>query len=129
MASFKNASMTITTANTDQELFECSASIRSSIVHALYIANTGTETITVSVKFWDKSANSNAGLYRFIVKNAVVYKTTTLVIDKVLNLEPEDKVFINWNSEFVTLPSAILVASMPVANWELDIVPVKEEAG
>lgn len=108
MASFKNASMTITTANTDQELFECSASIRSSIVHALYIANTGTETITVSVKFWDKSANSNAGLYRFIVKNAVVYKTTTLVIDKVLNLEPEDKVFINASSTDCDITASVL---------------------
>tara|TARA_B100000508_G_scaffold89707_1_gene69881 strand:+ start:436 stop:771 length:336 start_codon:yes stop_codon:yes gene_type:complete len=108
MASFKNASMTITTANQDQELFECSASIRSSIVHALYIANTGEETITVSVKFFDKSANNNNGLYRFIVKNALVYKTTTLVVDKVLNLEPQDKVFINASSTDCDITASVL---------------------
>tara|TARA_B100001175_G_C19053578_1_gene423226 strand:- start:213 stop:536 length:324 start_codon:yes stop_codon:yes gene_type:complete len=104
MASFKNASITITTANTDLVLFECSASIRSSIVHALYIANTGEETITVSVKFYDKSANT----YRFIVKNALVYKTTTLVVDKVLNLEPEDKVFVSASTTDCDVTASVL---------------------
>ena len=41
----------------------------------------------------------------------------------------ELKVFINWNSEFVTLPSAILVASIPVANCEFNIVPVNDDVG
>jgi hypothetical protein len=95
MASFKNASLTIATANTDQSLYTCNAALRSAIVHALYIANTSDEAMTVSVIFFDKSANSGSGLSRYIVKNAVVYKTTTLVIDKVLNLEPEDQVIIN----------------------------------
>lgn len=88
MSSFKTASAAIAATRTD--VYTAGAGI-TSVIHAVYISNIdGVNSATVDVELYDSSATT----YFHIGKGLPVPAGSTLVFDKVLNLEENDKLTI-----------------------------------
>jgi len=104
MASFKNSSLTITSPNTEQLLYQCGNNLKSAVIHAVYIANKGNEGFNVSVILNDSSANVD----KFVAKNVIVFRNTTLVLDKVINLEPSDSLKISCSDTNCDVVASVL---------------------
>jgi hypothetical protein len=105
---FKNTSTTITTADTLETLYTAGASINGSIVHAIYISNKLiTGGIVVSLVLRDASAATD----KYIMKDITVFKNTTLVVDKVVNLEPNDALKLQSSSTDCDVVMSVLELS------------------
>ena len=104
-SSFKNKTATITTANTDQTLYTAPAST-SAVVHGLFMANThASSNVGVTLKLVD-SSNSNATT---VILNAVpIPPNTTLSMDKPVNLETGDKLFVQASTTDCEITASIL---------------------
>ena len=80
----KGAGITVGTSPTD--IFVCGESEQSTI-HAIYISNLKTSTVTASLYMYDASAVATAT----ICLNAQIEASNTLVFDKPLNMATGDK--------------------------------------
>ena len=105
---FKNTSTTITTADTLQTLYTADASGNGCIVHAIYISNKlNTSAIVVDLALRDASAGTD----KYIMKSITVFKNTTLVVDKVVNLEPNDSLKLQSSSTDCDVVMSVLELS------------------
>jgi len=104
-SSFKNKTATIATANTDQTLYTATG-IVSAVVHGLFMANThASSNVGVTLKLVD-SSNSNATT---VILNAVpIPPNTTLSMDKPVNLETGDKLFVQASTTDCEITASIL---------------------
>ncbi len=84
---FINANAALTT--TEATVFTANAAgLRSAIVHGLYVSNTSDLTGTVvTLKVYD----SSAGTSREILHKVPIAPNSTLVLEKPINLEPNDE--------------------------------------
>jgi hypothetical protein len=94
--SFKNAGLTALVANTAAQLYLCPADTQS-VIHALYLSNVdGVSGSTVDITV-DDASNANA-IYH-IGKQISVPENSTLILDKPINLEAGDKLFVQASSD------------------------------
>ena len=92
---FKNTSTTVALADTMQTMYTAPGNVNGSIVHAIYIANKlMTSAIVCSLVLVDSSASTE----KYIMKDITVFKNTSLVVDKVVNLEPGDSLKLQSSS-------------------------------
>tara|TARA_Y100001936_G_C16017019_1_gene637096 strand:+ start:909 stop:1256 length:348 start_codon:yes stop_codon:yes gene_type:complete len=86
-STFKNAGMTVvTTDNSSANLYSAGGSVYS-VVHALYISNkSSTNEANVDVKV----TTDGGSTFYHIGKSLRVAASNTLVLDKPINLEPND---------------------------------------
>ena len=104
----KNTSTTITTADTLETLYTAGASITGCIVHAIYISNKNiSSAIVVDLALRDASA----GTEKYIMKGITVFKNTTLVVDKVVNLEANDALKLQSSSTDCDVVMSVLELS------------------
>jgi|TARA_B110000914_G_scaffold167249_1_gene147802 hypothetical protein len=87
-SSFKNASHTISTADTDETMYTANqANQVAAIIHGLYIANKhATSNVQITLKVYDNSATSDM----VILSKVPIPPNTTLSLDKSINLEADD---------------------------------------
>ena len=107
-SSFKNKTATIGTANTDQTLYTAPSST-SAVIHGLFMANThASSNVGVTLKLED-SSDSNATT---VILNAVpIPPNTTLSMDKPVNLETGDKLFVQATTTDCEITASILELS------------------
>ena len=88
-STFKNAGMTVvTTDNSSANLYSAGGSVYS-VVHALYISNkSSTNEANVDVKV----TTDGGSTFYHIGKSLRVAASNTLVLDKPINLENNDKI-------------------------------------
>mgnify|MGYP000108121087 CR=1 FL=1 len=92
---FKNTATSVTTADTMQTMYTAPGGVNGCIVHAIYIANKFMDSaIVCSLVLADNSASTE----KYIMKDITVFKNTTLVVDKVINLEPNDSLKLQSSS-------------------------------
>lgn len=94
---FKNATLKANTSGSSETIYTAPAAT-TSLVHALYISNTGTETLKVDLKMLDASAATTSSL----ITNGVILPGSTLVWDKPINLETLDSLRISPNKNTST---------------------------
>ena len=105
---FKNTSTTITTADTMQTMYTAPGGVTGSIVHAIYIANKNiSSAIVCSLVLVDNSATTE----KYIMKDITVFKNTSLVVDKVVNLEPNDALKLQSSSTDCDVVMSVLELS------------------
>ena len=105
---FKNTSTSVTTADTMQTMYTAPGSVNGSIVHAIYIANKlMTSAIVCSLVLVDDSATTE----KYIMKDITVFKNTSLVVDKVVNLEPGDSLKLQSSSTDCDVVMSVLELS------------------
>lgn len=93
-SSFKNASATISSANTRTDIYTAPSST-TSVIHNLNIANVDASiNIAVDVEVYDDSEGS----YSKLGNSIVVPVQTTLFWDKPINLETGDKLVVTATS-------------------------------
>jgi hypothetical protein len=104
-SSFKNKTAIIATANTDQTLYTA-IGVTSAVIHGIFAANThASSNVNVTLKLVD-SSNSNAETK---ILNAVpIPPNTTLVVDKPVNLEVNDKLFVQASSANCEFTASVL---------------------
>lgn len=86
---FKNATATVTSNTADTYLYT-TPSATTSVVHAVYVSNTGSETIKADLKVLDASASTTSSL----ITNAIIVPGSTFILDKPVNLETTDSLCI-----------------------------------
>ena len=87
---FKNTTAVVSTANADTYLYTSPAAT-TTVVHAVFISNTGDATIQIDVKLLDASAETTSS----IVTNAPITPGGTFILDKPVNLETSDSLVVN----------------------------------
>ena len=83
-SSFKNASHTISAADTDETMYTANAANQvAAIIHGLYIANKhATSNVQITLKVYDNSATSD----NIVLSKVPIQPNTTLSLDKPINL-------------------------------------------
>tara|TARA_B100000809_G_C15023072_1_gene489162 strand:+ start:170 stop:499 length:330 start_codon:yes stop_codon:yes gene_type:complete len=105
---FKNTSTTVATADTMETMYTAPGSVTGSIVHAIYIANKHlTSAIVCSLVLADNSASTE----KYIMKDITVFRNTSLVVDKVVNLEPSDSLKLQSSSTECDVVMSVLELS------------------
>jgi len=105
---FKNTSTTITAADTMQTMYTAPSGVTGCIVHAIYIANKHlSSAIVCSLVLVDNSATTE----KYIMKDITVFKNTSLVVDKVVNLEPNDALKLQSSSTDCDVVMSVLELS------------------
>ena len=94
---FKNATLKANTSGSLDTIYT-TPSATTSLVHALYVSNTGSETLKVDLKMLDASAATTSSL----ITDGVVLPGSTLVWDKPINLEASDSLRISPNKNSST---------------------------
>ena len=88
-SSFKNASHTISAADTDETMYTANAANQvAAIIHGLYIANKhATSNVQITLKVYDNSATSD----NIVLSKVPIPPNTTLSLDRPINLEANDE--------------------------------------
>ena len=91
-SSFKNASYTFQSIDTDQTIYTADgAGQHTAVVHSMFFANKhDTSNCAVTLKIADSSAGSS----RVVLNKVPVPPNTTLSLDKTLNLEVNDSLVV-----------------------------------
>ena len=91
-SSFKNASYTFQSIDTDQTIYTADgAGQHTEVVHSMFFANKhDTSNCAVTLKIADNSAGSQ----RVVLNKVPIPPNTTLSLDKTLNLEVNDSVVV-----------------------------------
>lgn len=86
---FKNAGIIVSTPST--LLYTCPSNLKAAVIHALYLTNlndVAEEKVILEIE------DSSTTLKHKILYNVRIPVGSTLIIDKVINLESNDKVYI-----------------------------------
>ena len=99
---FKNIGADIDTSPVT--VYTCGASLKSAVVHALYISNLAGAEVEATIQVYDSSAAKvwHIGL------NIPIPDGSTLILDKPVNLEPSDELRVFATSTNVEAFASIL---------------------
>lgn len=94
---FKNATLKANTSGSSDTIYTAPAAT-TSLIHGLYISNTGSETVRVDLKMLDASAATTSSL----LTGGPIMPGGTLVWDKPINLEASDSIRITPDKNSIT---------------------------
>lgn len=102
-SSFVNATMSL--GISVQDIYTAPSTVKSSVVHALYFSCTSdTSGTAVTLTIYD-SLTSNT---RKILNNVPIAPNSTLVLEKPINLKPNDKISASCVNTFCDVVASVL---------------------
>ncbi len=107
-STFKNAGFLVPSTDTSAAELYTAVGV-SAVIHALFIANHSASSVA---KVDVKVTIDGGSTYRHVTKQAAVATENTLIIDKPINLEPNDKIRIIAANEDGSAPAVEAFASI-----------------